>query len=180
MELDVRIGVDEQDYFVFLYNSKVYFETGDFRECLLGPGPIIHERISGRFFDYGSAFSVENAVAAYKRAVHTEKEIRKSLATFDVQQSWTLVILKVYNEATLVEVLSKLGLQFVVPEVESGVTWRIPQTYTRDKLRDKLKALPAKFEDLSGHTICSFYRLNPIVGSCQWALLPSEAPEKSP
>jgi ribosomal protein L7/L12 len=50
--------------FVFIYQSKKYIETGDFHSMLVGHGPVLVARDSGKVFETGSAFPIEHYVEA--------------------------------------------------------------------------------------------------------------------
>lgn len=74
--LDVYFGVGkldvvpdriaELDGLLFLsINSPRYILTGDMRESIIGYGPLVVEKKSGRVFVTGSAYSVEDCLRAY-------------------------------------------------------------------------------------------------------------------
>ncbi|MEO7497647.1 MAG: YrhB domain-containing protein [Massilia sp.] len=52
--------------FVFGYQSKKFFETGDIADSLVGHGTVLISREDGRVFETGSAFSTAHYVKAFE------------------------------------------------------------------------------------------------------------------
>lgn len=59
-------ATEEYDFgWAFYYQLKKYIETKDYREMLVGHGPILVDRNSAQMFETGSAYSTEHYVKAY-------------------------------------------------------------------------------------------------------------------
>ncbi|AZZ92638.1 hypothetical protein EUZ85_18675 [Hahella sp. KA22] len=54
---------------VFFYQSKAYFETGDFREMLGGNAPIIVNRNTGELYHTGTAHDIDHYIKEYEAAL---------------------------------------------------------------------------------------------------------------
>ena len=52
---------------VFFYNSKKFCHTGDHNFALLGNGPFIVERETGKLIGTGSAYPIEEYIANYEK-----------------------------------------------------------------------------------------------------------------
>jgi len=52
--------------FVFYYQSNDYIESHDIKDMLVGQGPVIVDKISGKIFETGSAYSTEHYVKAFE------------------------------------------------------------------------------------------------------------------
>jgi hypothetical protein len=51
---------------VFVYNSRQYLETGQFRYMLAGNGPIVVERADGSMHQLGTALPMEESMRLYE------------------------------------------------------------------------------------------------------------------
>ena len=58
---------------------------------------------------------------------------------------YDLSITSVRNLRRTVDQLLKLQLTYVIPEIACGVTWRIPERYSRQQSEQKLKSIPCVF-----------------------------------
>jgi hypothetical protein len=126
-------GTVEKDYgWVVFPQTKAYIHTKKFEDMAIGSGGILVEKRSGRTIEFGSAYSTETNLKIYE-------------AGYLDHDSFDLVITKVINLEEALSLLARLSIVYVKPEIESGVTWRIPKPFTKPQLRDKLVALPCKF-----------------------------------
>lgn len=99
---------------------------------LAGRSGFIVDRETGKIFECGSAFPVERDLKMYELGYRFK--------------SYDLTILAVSNLEKTVELLHKLQMQYVVPEFEHGVNWKIPREYKPKEIRKALKRLPFTFE----------------------------------
>lgn len=115
----------------FCYQSNEYLATRDARHPLIGSGGIVVDKLTGRAFEFGSAYSLERNFAAYEAGFKFEK--------------YDLTILRVNDLARTVEFLYELRMSYVIPEIEGGVTWKIPRQYTPELLEKELENIPCTF-----------------------------------
>jgi len=66
------VVVDESDVleedwcWVFFYNTRAFYQTGELRESLVGNGPLIIEKATGALRVAGTAHPVERYLADYR------------------------------------------------------------------------------------------------------------------
>lgn len=155
--------VIKRDYgWVFFPNSREYIETGNIMAMRIGSGGTLVLKADGRQIRFGSAFSVDENLHIYE------------LGYFD-HADWDLVITRIIDERESLDVICSLGIQYVVPTVQSGIEWRVPQQYTRKQIKDMIRATPLRlnvgciyfkwksFEKLKDQRYFE-YRLEPNVG----------------
>ena len=58
--------LERESCFVLFYQSKQYIETGNFRDMVVGHGPVIICKETGKVFHTGSAYSTERYVNAFE------------------------------------------------------------------------------------------------------------------
>lgn len=87
----------------------------------------------GDLYQPGSSFSIEKWVEGY------------GLGLLDGPHD--LVITKIHNKWAAGEFLEKLNLTYYKPEIENGVTWKIPGRFTRKMIEIRLGNLPCKFRN---------------------------------
>ncbi len=51
---------------IYFFNSKEYILTGNFNKSLMGGGPFLVEKKSGRVVGFGTACILENEIKAYE------------------------------------------------------------------------------------------------------------------
>jgi hypothetical protein len=126
----------EKSYgWVFFWNSKRYLETRNIRFSVAGGGPVIFERSNGKMMMLGGALPSDKSIEEYER--NYEKG-------FTLEPK-NLSILKVRDQRVTVDLLHRLNMKYVTPEIEYGVEWRIPKTYTIREIKDHLSSLPCTF-----------------------------------
>jgi hypothetical protein len=59
--------IDKNDYWVFFYNSKKFFETGDFSFALAGNSPLIVDKFEGKIYETGTAFPIEHYLKIFEK-----------------------------------------------------------------------------------------------------------------
>jgi immunity protein 35 of polymorphic toxin system len=78
LEGEVPLAVVHEEEFAdgwaFVFNSRRYLETRRREDCLLGPGPLVVDRDTGELAAWGSAYSVERAVAEYAEPRRRRRE----------------------------------------------------------------------------------------------------------
>lgn len=60
------LTVEKPYGWIFFYNTKEYLETGDFLYALLGNGPLVIERKTGKIVALPSASSPEESIQQYE------------------------------------------------------------------------------------------------------------------
>jgi hypothetical protein len=131
----------------FLAQSKRYLQTRDFSDMLVGSGGYLVVRETGRLFAFGSGRPLDDWLALYERGVYDPVD---------------LTVLAVHDLDTTVRLLYRLDMGYVLPEVEHGVEWRIPRSYSRPELRERLSRLPCTFE---GQSLWDLNALNELDAS---------------
>ncbi len=69
---------------VFFYDSEKHLETGDYKDALVGGGPILIDKFDGSVHSFGSAFSLEKCTHKYDElrrqgTTATSEEVQKQL-----------------------------------------------------------------------------------------------------
>jgi hypothetical protein len=152
----------ERSYgWLFFAQSKRFIETRDFDEALVGSGGTLVEKHTGRCIDFVSAFSTEVNLQIYE-------------AGYLDHPDYDLVVTEVSQMDEAIRLLTRLRIQYVVPEISCGTTWRIPQDYTHRQLHDKLSRLPCRL-NLGG----LYFRWEVVEqmkssGALRFSLIPSE------
>jgi hypothetical protein len=137
---------EDDDYFGFYYQLKAALDSADFLDGMIGQGFVILNKVDGRFFEYGSALSNEEALSEHRRDDAQESVVRQQLPDYDRRDPYKLVLPRVDRTVRLVEIMSAGNLSYIVPEVESGAIWRIPKAYDRHTLQERLDApVPLEF-----------------------------------
>jgi hypothetical protein len=73
--IGIELGVDkdatrDEDWcWVFFYNSRAYLETGSFSEALVGNGPLVVERDSGRLHELTTARPIDEQLDELREAL---------------------------------------------------------------------------------------------------------------
>ena len=166
-DLDVEEAVEIPDGWVFFPQSKEYLRTRDIRFSLVGSGGVLIERETGRFFQFGSAFSLDENLAIYE-------------AGYLNYEDWDIEVTKVKDLTAAAIAISSLNLKFAVPEFAHSETWRIPKSYNVKQIQSKLETLPARFR------IGKIYFQWKVIDSLKnqrafaYALLPNEGLQNSP
>jgi hypothetical protein len=133
-DMDVMLdNIIEKEYgWVIFPQSKEYIGTKDPMFMAIGSGGVLVEKETGNTYEFGSAYSTDQNLRIYE------------LGYFQYE-NWDIVITKVMNEGKTIERLSKLDISYFIPEDEHGTVWKIPQKYTNEQLKNKLKSLPVRF-----------------------------------
>jgi len=122
----------ERSYgWLFFAQSKEYIETRDPAAMLFGSGGTLVEKHTGRCIDFVSAFSTDINLRIYE-------------AGYLDHPDYDLVVTEVSQIDEAVRLLTRLALTYVVPEISSGTTWRIPKVYTQHQMHAKLSRLPCR------------------------------------
>jgi len=132
---DLAVNPDhavEKSYgWVIFPNSREFIETGDQDEMLIGSGGVLVLKDSGKAIQFSSAFSVEKNLEIYESG-------------YLDHDNWDIVITRVFDARDAVDQILALGATYVIPEVESGITWRIAKTYTRNRLKELVRRPPVR------------------------------------
>src|SRR5262249_50531341 len=119
-------------HWLLFVQSKRYIETRDQHDLLIGLGGILVEKATGRLTYLSSAHAQPAILDMYEGGC------------FDF---WNpdIVITAVDDMDEAVGLLAALRMTWVVPEVVSGDTFRIPTDYTVEQLRAHVSRLPCRF-----------------------------------
>jgi hypothetical protein len=140
----------------FWFQSKAYFASGNWKDALVGSGGFIVEREDGRIFEFGSAYTLERNLAAYEAGFK-----------FDF---YDLTIIAVSDMKQTVNLLHKLDMIYVIPELEHGVVWKVPQTFTKAQIRSFLSSLPHTFSAQNFYFRIEVFGEIDAAGCCKYAL----------
>jgi hypothetical protein len=150
---------------VFFYTSRGWLD-GDDRYALGGNAPIIVDRTDGSLHVTGAAEPIEHYIQNY------EKGFKYDL--------YDLTILSVVDLPTTLDCLVRLYMQYVVPEFEHGTWWKIPRTFTRKQLADRLSRLPCDFENQGLSDRVEELEQMKCSGCCKFELRGRLAPDGPP
>lgn len=117
---------------LFFYQTKRFIETRDWQDGLIGSGGILVEKHGGRCVEFGSGHRAEVNLKIYE-------------AGYLDHDNFDLVISAVSNLEEAIDLLLRLDIVFVKPEVAYGETWRIATRYSPAQLRERLSKLPCRF-----------------------------------
>jgi hypothetical protein len=149
-------------YFSFV--RKEYLGIDDVRGRPIGSNGLIVNKEDGHVFVFGSAFSLERDIAAYEAGFRYEK--------------YDLTITSITDIETTASLLYELNMVYVIPELDNGTVWEIPQSYTVQQIKDLLRDLPYTFHDQSFYFhIEVFWRIEAI-DCCQYELREHQAKTK--
>ena len=98
---------------------------------MLGSGGVLVLKESGKAIEFGSAYNVERNLEIYESG-------------YLDHDSWDIVVTNVVDEHESVDCLLALGATYVVPEEESGTVWKIPKTYSPERLQELLRNPPVR------------------------------------
>ena len=125
--------VIEKEYgWVIFSQTKRCIKTKNPTFRALGSGGTLVEKNTGRLIKFGSAHSTEINLRIYE-------------AGYLAHDDFDLVVTAISNPEEAVGLLSELRITYVKPESESGTTWRTPKEYSAQRLRDRLRNLPCRF-----------------------------------
>ena len=116
---------------VIFPNSKEYTESGDIRYQLIGSGGVLVLKESGKAIQFGSAYSVEKNLEIYESG-------------YLDHDNWDIVVTSVVDERESVDRILALGATYIVPEEESGIVWKVPKTYSPERLQELLRNPPVR------------------------------------
>ena len=54
---------------VFFYESKIYLETGDVGEFLVGNAPILIDRVNAELITFGTSYLTEHYIQEYEKTI---------------------------------------------------------------------------------------------------------------
>jgi hypothetical protein len=115
----------------FIYQSKCYIETQDFRDMLVGSAGFIVESDTGKIFEFCSAYPLDDQFSAYELGLKYDY--------------YDLTVQEVYIRQQAIELLLKLNMSYVLPEEAHGEIWTIPKPYTHKQISEMLQSLPCTF-----------------------------------
>jgi hypothetical protein len=88
-------------------------------------------KVHGDLHQPGSAFSIEKWLTGYELGLHNGPH--------------DLIITRINDKLATKKYLKGLRLTYYKPELENGVTWRIPQTFTDEMIDKRIANLPCRF-----------------------------------
>ena len=123
----------EKDYGWLVFpQTKAYIETRASKDMAIGPGGILVEKHGGKTIRFSTAYSIELNLKIYE-------------AGYLDHDNYDLVITQITSLEQTLHFLACLSINYVKPEFESGITWRIPKSFTMLQLRLILAKLPCRF-----------------------------------
>jgi hypothetical protein len=132
LDLVPYLTIEKPYGWIFFYNSRRYLKTQDDNDVILGPGPMLVERNTGRMIPFPSGCTAEESLRYYELGYYRS-------ARYDLR------ITAVRNMNTTVQLLHELTMTFVIPEFAHGVEWKIPRSYSTGQIRSLLHDLPCTF-----------------------------------
>ncbi|WP_026754454.1 hypothetical protein [Sediminibacter sp. Hel_I_10] len=94
---------------------------------------ILVDKESSDFLQPGSALSLEEWIYGFEIGIRGGR--------------YDLIIEKVIDYITTLEILEKIGLDYVEIEIENGTEWKIPKNFKRKEIKKRLDKLPCKFKN---------------------------------
>lgn len=91
------------------------------------------EKVLGDLHQPGSAFSIKKWLTGYELGL--------------LNGPHDLIITKVNDRLTARRCLQRLNLRYFKPEIENGITWKIPQIFTDKMIDERLATLPCSFKN---------------------------------
>lgn len=90
-------------------------------------------KVLGDLYQPGSGGSIEEWLTRYELGI--------------LNGPHDLLITKINNRMETRRCLQGLNLQYYKPEIENGITWKIPTTFTHKMIDERLENLPCKFRN---------------------------------
>ncbi|MEO7715814.1 MAG: YrhB domain-containing protein [Capsulimonas sp.] len=126
----------EKSYaWVFSYTTRRHLETGDMRYALVGPGPLMVIRDTGKLLVFGSGVNIELVFRAFELGFQSEKA--------------DVTITHVANIRQTALLLQRIGLGYVQMELEYGIHWPTHYYYSLKEIETMLQSLPVTFPDIN-------------------------------
>ena len=94
-------------------------------------------KVSGDLHQPGSAYSIEKWLTGYELGI--------------LDGPYDLIITKIKDKLATKKYLQRLNLNYFRPEVESGITWKIPRVFPDKMIEEKLANLPCTFSNQIFH-----------------------------
>lgn len=58
---------DNGDFYVFIYNTKEFIETGNISSALTGNSPLFIDKNSGKIYESGTAYPLEHYIKKFEK-----------------------------------------------------------------------------------------------------------------
>ena len=94
---------------------------------------ILVDKESSDFLQPGSALSLEEWIYGFEIGIRGGR--------------YDLIIEKVIDYRKTLEILEKIGLNYVEIEIENGTEWKIPKNFKRKEIKRRLDKLPCEFKN---------------------------------
>jgi len=94
---------------------------------------IIIDKSTGEMFQPGSVYPLEKWIWGFKLG------FREKRLDFTIK--------KINNAKRTIELISNLGIQYVVPELEHGTIWKTPKTLNPKQIKKRISRLPCTFKN---------------------------------
>lgn len=122
----------EKDYgWIIFPQTKAYIQARELIDMAFGSGGVLVEKRSGKTIQFGSTYSTETNLKIYE-------------AGYLDHDNYDLVVTKITDFEKAFELLNCLSIFYVKPEIENGITWRIPKPFATHRLREKLAVPPCR------------------------------------
>jgi hypothetical protein len=149
----------------FHSQSNRYIQTRDYRDLLIGSGGFFVDGTDGTVFALTSGlFSHEGRdwwLDAYSRGFR--------LVPYE------LTIESVKDRGRTIDLLASERLTFVLPAVDGDTVWRIPQTYTPERIAERLDRLPCTFSRVEVYSLVRLVDRFREEGCCGFSYRPRAA-----
>ncbi len=132
MDIMDEYTLEKKYGWVFFSQTKKYIESRNYKHKAIGSGGTLVEKSTGNIYRFGSSFILDENLKIYELGYFKYK-------------IWDIIINQVNNEIKTIEYLSKLDIQYVIPEKAYGEIWKIAKTYTPKQIKQKLQKLPVRF-----------------------------------
>lgn len=121
----------ERDYgWVFIARNREFLVSQDPLD-FSGISSLV-EKATGRIINFASAYSTEKNLKIYELGHRAHDNI-------------DILITEIVDLREVISLLMSLQLEYVVPEFECNIVWRVPKQYKYSQIRQLLCTLPCRF-----------------------------------
>jgi hypothetical protein len=166
--------VGEQEcLLLFIPRSRKYLETRDPKYLWFGPGLRILDKRTAAIYEYGSSrheseravldFNEDGRESSGKNEIdflcseENADTVRRLFPLFDRFKLYDIFIHQIHDELQLVKILFSLTLNYIVPKRDGRRIWRIPKSYTKELIEQRVRSVPPiVFSKLNSRKIFTF------------------------
>jgi hypothetical protein len=122
--------IEKQSLWYISFIEKNLEERVDWMGAAKG---YIVDKVTGELFQPGSRYSLKTWIWGFELGFR--------------DKCLDLTITKINNEEQTLKILGDFGINFVRPVLECGIIWKVPETYSKEELRERIRILPCTFEN---------------------------------